>query len=99
MKNKGMRVVYDLDDALWSLPGFNPAQKKFNELKKGFYECAKASDIITVSTEPLKVSVRKNAGLPKDTKIRVVENTIDFDWFHPLPRIARDKFVIGWGGS
>lgn len=104
-KKLQMKVIYDLDDDMWGVPVYNPAHKVLKMLEPGFEVCASMADVVTVSTQHLKVIVQKELGkgqyrLPP---VEVVENAIDFDWFAPLPdRLQRKKdgkVVVGWAGT
>lgn len=101
-KRMNMKVVYDLDDDLWSVPTFNPAFKVMKQWLPGFEICAKMADLITVSTEHLKLMVRRALG-KACPRVEVVENAVDFDWFKPVSdryRKNRDgKVVMGWAGT
>lgn len=97
-----LKVVYDLDDDLWSVPVYNPAFKVMKTWLPGFEICARMADLITVSTEHLKLMVQKALG-KRCPPVEVVENAMDFDWFRPLReeyRKKRDsKVVVGWAGT
>lgn len=101
-KRMNLKIVYDLDDDLWSVPTFNPAFKVMKSWLPGFEICAKMADMITVSTEHLKLMVRRALG-KKCPPVEVVENAVDFDWFKPVSapyRKNRDgKVVMGWAGT
>lgn len=102
LKQMGLKVVYDLDDDMWSVPSYNPAHKIFRQILSGFNICASMADALSVSTEHLKVIVRQELG-KKCPPIYVVENAIDFEWFKPLPENYRkekkDRVVVGWAGT
>lgn len=99
MKEAGKKIVYDLDDDVWSLPASNPAQKMFKVMEQGFGECMKWVDVVTVSTQALKRAVRTS--LPSLNKeILVTPNAIDFDFFQPsLLERDDERIVLGWAGS
>lgn len=98
MKEIGLKIVYDLDDDIWTLPSWNPGKEVFTENIDGFKLCAAEADILTVSTIGLKKAAQKGFELDKD--IEVVPNSIDFNLFHQKNLVRNDdKVVIGWGGS
>jgi len=107
MKKSGMKIVYDLDDNLWSVPTYNPAHRIFRQMESGFRFCAVECDVITVSTEPLRIAVFKALSKNKHTKkmppIEVINNSMDFTWMSPVPEEYRKKregkVVIGWAGT
>jgi glycosyltransferase involved in cell wall biosynthesis len=99
LKDYGKKLIYDLDDDVWSLPASNPAQQMFKMVENGFGECMKWVDVITVSTQTLKGVV--TAKLPHlKQEVLVTPNAIDFDLFQPstLER-DDDKVILGWAGS
>ena len=99
LKEMGYKLVYDLDDNLWSIPYYNPARNQFNEMRMGIAECIKLCDIVTVSTQGLCTAVKTELGyLKKD--VMVVPNAVDFNMFHKGPVLRDDGMVvIGWAGS
>lgn len=102
LKKMKMKIVYDLDDDMWSVPSYNPAHKLLRQLLPGFHNCASRCDMITVSTEHLRLMVQREMG--KDgPPVMSVENSLDFDWFHPLPqefkKAKNGKVVVGWAGT
>jgi glycosyltransferase involved in cell wall biosynthesis len=101
-KQMNMKVIYDLDDDLWSVPAFNPAYKVMKKWIPGFEICAKMADVITVSTQHLKVMVRQALG-KNCPRVEVIENAVDFDWFKPVQEKYRKKkegrVVLGWAGT
>ncbi len=99
MKRAGKKLVYDLDDNLWSIPSANPGKQALESLEHGFSACAKEADVITVSTQGLKSAVQ--TALPSlRQEILVTPNGMDFDFFHPCPLDRDDgRVVLGWAGS
>ena len=106
MRRGNIKIVYDLDDNVWSLPAYNPGVKLFKMMRAGFRHCAAMSDVITVSTEPLRVAVLEALLGHKDTKcppIEVIPNAMDFNLFRPVSeRCKRPKdgrIVMGYAGN
>jgi glycosyltransferase involved in cell wall biosynthesis len=107
LKRHGMKIVYDLDDNLWAVPSYNPAHRVFRHMEGGFRFCAAECDAVTVSTAPLKVAAFNAFSRNKHTKrippIRVIPNSMDFDWIAPVPEQYRKKkdgkVVLGWAGT
>lgn len=102
-KRMGIKIVYDLDDDMWSVPGYNPASKVMKSWLPGFRACALRSDMLTVSTEHLRVMVRQELG-KGCPPIEVVENSMDFNFYKPLkPEQRRSKLpvtvTVGWAGT
>jgi glycosyltransferase involved in cell wall biosynthesis len=101
-KQLKMKIIYDLDDDLWSVPIYNPAYKLMKTWLPGFEICANLSDAITVSTAHLKVMVARTLG-KKAPPIYVVENAIDTRLYRPLAQSLRKnkkgKVIVGWAGT
>lgn len=101
-KQMKMKIIYDLDDDIWSVPSYNPAFKLMKAWIPGFEICAGLADLVTVSTEHLRLMVKKALG-KNCPRVEVLENAVDFDWFHPVDGKYRKKrngrIVIGWAGT
>lgn len=99
MKETGLKVVYDLDDDLWNIPGTNPAKRILMPMREGFAVCASLCDAVTVSTGPLATAVKTEMPNLK-APVYVIPNAIDLCLFKEpdLPKTT-DRVVIGWGGS
>ena len=101
-KKMGLKVVYDLDDDVWSVPRYNPAFGKMKVWLPGFEVCSSMADLITVSTQHLKLMVEKALG-KKCPPVEVIENALDYDWFKPVSEKYHKKrngrIVIGWAGT
>lgn len=102
-KRMGIKIVYDLDDDMWSVPSYNPASKVMKSWLPGFRACALRADIITVSTEHLRVMVRQEMGR-ECPPIEVVENSMDFNFYSPLKPYQRKQplprcVTVGWAGT
>lgn len=97
LKKAGKRIVYDLDDDIWNLPGYNPAKKTYDQEKDNFWKCAKEADILTVSTRGLMTASKTSFKLDKE--ILIVPNAIDFNLFRTKKLSKDDLIIIGWGGS
>jgi len=100
MREMGLKLVYDLDDDLWSIPASSPAKRIFDGIKAGFAPCMELADVITVSTEGLRTAVLTSVPEARKKEIVVIPNGVDFDYVLPpiLPR-REDRVVVGWGGS
>ncbi len=93
---RGIRVIIDLDDDLWSLPEYHPIHDKIKAMLPWVDRCLGVADLITVSTPPLARVVEGRGFGP----VRVIENAIDLDLFGRVgPVELREKVVIGWPAS
>jgi len=102
IKELGIKLVYDLDDNMWAIPSYNPAYGMMKQLEPGFRKCASLCDVVTVSTEPLRVAARQALGWK--TRVEVMPNCMDFQWFRPVPEHLRKpkkdgEVVMGWAGT
>jgi len=100
MKEMGMKLVYDLDDDLWGIPGSSPAKRIFAPVRDGFGVCLELCDVVTVSTDSLQSAVRTAVPATRTKDVVVVPNGIDYRYMRPCPlKRQSDKVVVGWGGS
>src|SRR5215468_3802734 len=74
LHDMGIKLVYDLDDDLWSIPGSSPAKKIFEPVKSGFGKCMEFCDAVTVSTERLKTAVKTSVKEIPEEDINVIPN-------------------------
>lgn len=104
----GMHLIYDIDDHVWNVPGYNPAKQIFDKTKKekSFEACMEWADVITVSTPSLKAFAEREVGHLRNVKTKerlkfhVLENYVDLNQFYPSGlKCHSDNIVIGWGGS
>lgn len=98
----GTRLVYEVDDDLFNVPGKNPASAIYNPvIRKGMVDCIRLSDHVTVSTPELAGQISRIAGISME-KISVLENSVPD---HAFAQIATHRagmegpVVIGWRGS
>ena len=100
----GLKIIYDIDDNVWDLPEYNPAQAILAKYKAGFASCMRMVDLVTVSTRTLAKVVRQNvkfmvnARTGKEIPIVVCENKVEERLFsNPTPRSGPVR--VGWEGS
>lgn len=95
----GIKVIYDIDDAMGDIPVENPAYHQLQDYMHGFGVCMAASDHVTVSTQPLKRKMERLLQKHGNTRteVQVVANKIEPTLF---PRTEYKKHNrIGWSGS
>jgi len=99
LRKNGYKIVYDLDDNVWSLVAANPLARVFRQLEEEWMPCAEQAHVITVSTRGLASAVRSHLGhLQKE--IIVCPNGIDFNIYRQATTSRDDgMIVIGWQGS
>ena len=100
MKDMGLKIIYDLDDDLWGIPGSSPAKKIFAPVREGFGRCMELCDAVTVSTDPLRTAARTAVPAARQKEIFVIPNGVDFDYLRPAPLPKPEgRVTVGWGGS
>ena len=63
LKNAGKRIIYDIDDDLFSIPEENPASKAIGRSEQmAALECMKLADVVTVSTSVLQAKLTSMLG-------------------------------------
>lgn len=101
-RERQLKIIYDLDDDIWSVPPYNPAFKVMKQWIPGYEICSSMADLITVSTQHLRIVIQKALGR-KCPPVEVLENAVDFSWFRPLSdkyrRKRNGKLVVGWAGT
>lgn len=93
---KGIKVVYELDDLLHDVPKYNPAYDYYEHpfIKPNVESFIQTSDLVTVSTEPLKEFYSK-----WNSNIHVLPNSLDFNHWSQFKKVNSDNIIIGWAGS
>lgn len=101
-RRRGIRVVYDIDDDLFSIP---PESKKAHEfyskpeVQSGLMMFMNSCDAIISSTQHLAEQIRSRTTRP----IFIVENGVDFDYWNSAfeRHLASNKeeVTIGWMAS
>jgi glycosyltransferase involved in cell wall biosynthesis len=95
MKQKKAKLIYEIDDDLFSIPQWNPAHKELsaNQVQRGIRAFLSIVDAVFVTTEDLAVVYRKHC-----KNVFVLPNSLDFDRFYPAPKNSKKKVVL-WQGS
>lgn len=99
LRQRGYKIIYDLDDNVWSLPQGNPMAKVFKNLKAEWEPCVKECHVITVSTRGLESAVKQQLGhLGKP--VIVCQNAVDMRLYRDCTVAKEDPFtVVGWAGT
>lgn len=96
-KDRNVLSVYELDDDLLNVDPSNPAYDFFSDpaVQNNLKMCIAASDLVTVSTEPLRQQMLKF-----NPNVVTIPNYIDSDVLDiPRKKPEPNKVVIGWCGS
>ena len=98
-RRKVQRLVYETDDNYFEIPPAQPeAHEKYSrpEVRRWVAANMRACDMVTVTTEVLAESVRKNSG---HGNVRVLPNCIPDGVLGLAPFHHRRKTIIGWTSS
>jgi glycosyltransferase involved in cell wall biosynthesis len=97
MKRMGLRLVYELDDDVWSIPSYNPLGSFFTpEVTKGMERIADLADDVVVTTQRLANVLGRVA---RNARIRVIPNAILWDMVPAPVERTKPGLRIGWAGS
>lgn len=102
LKDGGRRIVYDIDDDLFSIPKDNPASRVIGkDQQMAAAETMRIADVVTASTEELASRLRQIEGL--ENKVVVIPNALDVsDGWRPTPLTGSPdgwKRIFWQGGS
>jgi len=93
LKDKGVKVIFDLDDAL-----FLPMSKIFGvNVRSGSFcleKIVKSADFVTVNGHYLMHYFRA-----LNEKTGLIHDPVDTNLFNPKTRITHEKLTIGWEGN
>ena len=94
-KARGKKVIYEIDDDIWTLPPVNPAQGTFKQpiVRKMVEGLLEEADLVTTTTPYLKNILSKF-----NKNVWVCSNSVSFDVFKER-EWKKDKLRIGWSGS
>lgn len=93
---KGKKVVFDLDDNVWKFPDSPEFKHGSSGVVPGeTTEVIRSCDGVTVSTQAIADSVRKEAG---DMPISILPNSLDFSKWKQL-EVRQEHFLVGWAGG
>jgi glycosyltransferase involved in cell wall biosynthesis len=90
LRQKGVKIIWSVDDNIHALPRESPAFHIYNEAKPVFAYLQEHAHDIIVSTEPLKRAMWRGTVLP---------NLIDTRYWPPFEKSINDPLRILWMGS
>jgi len=93
-KDRGIRVVYETDDALDLVDPWNPAYEFAQKHRAESEAMARDADVVTTTTPELANRLRK-----LNPNVVVIPNSIDPEEWRVEPRCLREKLRLGWLGS
>ena len=95
LKARGIRTLFELDDDVWRVPGWNPLRHDFPADVLGRMETILAEvDGVVVTTEALAAVVRR-----LNPSVTVVDNAVPLDLIPPAWPSHGADVRIGWAGS
>jgi glycosyltransferase involved in cell wall biosynthesis len=101
LAKKGLRIAYDLDDAIWLSPRDfvekgETSERRMSRLKDPaeIDDLMRAADVVLAGNEMIAGHARNFCD-----DVRVQPTPIDTDRFRPLLKGPRDLPVVGWVGS
>lgn len=97
-KQYGLPVWVDYDDLLCNIPKDNPACDHYTPEKIEIMgDFIRFADIVTVSTNALKINLEKKYKIKKGI-IKVIPNAFDLEMFPLIPEFKNSKNIM-WRGS
>ncbi|RMH63376.1 MAG: glycosyltransferase [Calditrichaeota bacterium] len=95
LRNNKIRLVYEFDDAFWTLPSNHLAYNFYQQMMPELKNYIKSADLVTVSTDYMARYVAK-----LNKNVRVLENALDDAlWTFREPRSAQDKIRLLFSGT
>ena len=92
-KKLGVKIAYDIDDDIWSVPVHNPASIGNIRATPQIIEILKAADVVTTTTPKLKKVLQQF-----NKNVKVIPNSIDFS-IYELNRWQNNPPVVIYSGS
>jgi glycosyltransferase involved in cell wall biosynthesis len=93
------KLVYEIDDSVWSIPTWNPAYLVWNEeMQKQVSHFVSLCDAASCTTQNLAEELRQ-----WNKTVFVLPNSLNLDMWRELkfnvPKSVHNELRIGWGGS
>jgi len=94
-KAAGKRVIYDIDDDLWTVNPDNPSVLVSSAFKDQYEQFIKEADAIIT---PSKVLAKKVKKLSKGKDVFICHNAISTNYYKERPK-TKDRLIIGYTGA
>jgi glycosyltransferase involved in cell wall biosynthesis len=94
MQQRGIRVVYDIDDHVWAIPDRNVAKAAVRRQLKTMTSFVKIADCVTTATERLADELEL-----LNWRVQVIPNALPPEALEPDRPRSKPGFRIGWAGS
>ena len=88
------RIIFDMDDAIWTRPGRNHSWLTAWRVKTRLRQWLSAADVVTVANDYLGDYARQFSN-----KVEVIHMALDMDQWQPHEIQSRDIVTMGWAGS
>lgn len=88
------RLVFDMDDAIWTRPGRAHSWFTAWRVKARLRQWLAAADVVTAANDYLAGYARQFSA-----RVQVIHMALDTSQWQPAERTARDGVVMGWAGS
>jgi len=98
-REENKKIVYEIDDSVWSIPVWNPAHRIWNtELQERVSHFVSLCDAAFCTTRDLAQELSQ-----WNRRVFVLPNSLNLDTWRELPfnvtKSGREEIRIGWGGS
>lgn len=94
-KKNDVRVLYDIDDDLWTVNPENPSHRVSNAQKDQYEGLIRECDAVITPSEIIEKKIKK---FQKDKPVFICPNMIDRDYYKERKR-QKEELVIGYGGA
>jgi hypothetical protein len=95
-KDRGKRVVYDMDDDFWNVSDDNPSVLVSNAHKDQYEGMIQEADIV-ISPSPVLLNKFKKHFKKKEAYL--CPNGVDFDTYKERPHAHEDTLIVGYMGA
>lgn len=88
------RLVFDMDDAIWTRPGRAHSWFTAWRVKARLKQWLKAADVVTAANDYLADYARQFSD-----HVQVIHMALDTTQWQPIEKASDDEVVMGWAGS
>jgi glycosyltransferase involved in cell wall biosynthesis len=88
------RLVFDMDDAIWTRPGRPHSWFTAWRVKARLKQWLMAADVVTAANDYLASYARQFS-----ERVQVIHMALDTAQWQPGDKAGRDEVIIGWAGS
>ena len=88
------RLVFDMDDAIWTRPGRNHSWFTAWRVKARLKQWLQAADVVTAANDYLASYAREFSD-----QVQVIHMALDTSQWQPVEKETNERVVMGWAGS